>query len=484
MRRASSLGALARLELLHARGELRWALFAFGIDSEHDRGFLERTYQAYMALVVLVALGLMWSGVLAAIAAGAASLGESVAHGLAGALGAALPAAALLVDATRYLRGSPFGLIRPDFSFLARLAAPEELVLARSWRPVAAHLLCGVLVGWTLAVLAGAASVSVLVWAAGLAARLVAAWLAALLAGLARCAVARPGRRATTAALGVSSLGVAALASLAAAAPTPAWCAAVLVLACADARVAERADMAFVIDDSAPGAALHELRHLALVDAGAYGEARRHVRRRCRRVPRASWHFGTGPRACTSRALAALVRRPSSLGGLLSLAALLSVGAVLMAQGTQTWLLLGWLLCLGQGLVAHPPELGAVFRDDCANRLLRGLLPLSTLGLLASDVLPALSVSVGASLVVTGAAAALVGASLPAALALTLALHAVVTLACGLDDPRRVALGPRLTCMSFSVLAYLAAGALALLGAVWALGCLVAGAALLVWWLR
>lgn len=64
MRRASSLGALARLELLHARGELRWALFAFGIDSEHDRGFLERTYQAYMALVVLVALGLMWSGVL------------------------------------------------------------------------------------------------------------------------------------------------------------------------------------------------------------------------------------------------------------------------------------------------------------------------------------------------------------------------------------------------------------------------------------
>lgn len=357
-------------------------------------------------------------------------------------------------------------------------------MLARSWRPVAAHLLCGVLVGWTLAVLAGAASVSVLVWAAGLAARLVAAWLAALLAGLARCAVARPGRLATTAALGVSSLGVAALASLAAAAPTPAWCAAALVLACADARVAERADMAFVIDDSAPGAALHELRHLALVDAGAYGEARRHVRRRCRRVPRASWHFGTGPRACTSRALAALVRRPSSLGGLLSLAALLSVGAVLMAQGTQTWLLLGWLLCLGQGLVAHPPELGAVFRDDCANRLLRGLLPLSALGLLASDVLPALAVSVGASLVVTGAAAALVGASLPAALALTLALHAVVTLACGLDDPRRVALGPRLTCMSFSVLAYLAAGALALLGAVWALGCLVAGAALLVWWLR
>ena len=57
------LGLIARLELRHARSDLRFLLFAAGTDIDEDRGFLERAYQLYLLAIFAVVLALSWGQV-------------------------------------------------------------------------------------------------------------------------------------------------------------------------------------------------------------------------------------------------------------------------------------------------------------------------------------------------------------------------------------------------------------------------------------
>ena len=197
-------------------------------------------------------------------------------------------------------------------------------------------------------------------------------------------------------------------------------------------------DMAFVIDDNELYAARSSLRFLALVDAGAYKEACRRRRARRNRRARRTWRFRSGRLAPVCHALASLSRRPSAFLGLLSVLGLLvPTGALVMTLRPGVGVTLCWLVCasLLPPPLREPLELGHVFREDCRNRLVRSLLPFGHLELLMLDALPALVVTLVASGVVGGFAAAALGADPAPVVLLCCALDVLLALSCGLDDP-------------------------------------------------
>ena len=61
---AGNLGLLTRLRLRHLRSDARFLLFAVGTDIDEDRGFLERTYQVYLAVILVASLALSWAQVI------------------------------------------------------------------------------------------------------------------------------------------------------------------------------------------------------------------------------------------------------------------------------------------------------------------------------------------------------------------------------------------------------------------------------------
>ena len=230
---------------------------------------------------------------------------------------------------------------------------------------------------------------------------------------------------------------------------------------------AGRANMAFVVDDNELYAARRSLRFLALVDAGAYKEACRRRRARRSRQARRTWRFWPGRAALVSHALASLARRPSSLAGLLAWGALVvPAGALVMAARPGLGVLASWLFAAVLAL-REPLELGHVFREDCRNRLVRSLLPFGRLELLALDALPALVVTLVASALAGGLAAAAVGANPAFVVLLCCALDVLLALSCGLDDPAApVRLGSvLLTSFSCGAVALVAVGLASLLGA-------------------
>ena len=237
--------------------------------------------------------------------------------------------------------------------------------------------------------------------------------------------------------------------------------------------VAGRANMAFVVDDNELYAARRSLRFLALVDAGAYKEACRRRRARRSRQARRTWRFWPGRAALVSHALASLARRPSSLAGLLAWGALVvPAGALVMAARPGLGVLASWLFAAVLAL-REPLELGHVFREDCRNRLVRSLLPFGRLELLVLDALPALAVTLVASALAGGLAAAAVRADPAFVVLLCCALDFLLALSCGLDDPAApVRLGSvLLTGFSFGAVALVAVGLASLLGAAFALAC-------------
>lgn len=472
------LGLIARLELRHAKSDLRFLLFAAGTDIDEDRDFLERAYQLYLLAIFAVVLALSWGQVVYLVEGMRDALGQ-VAGALAMALVALVPAAALAAWSLCALRETPLRLTGPDIAWLARAVPPRALLAVQLVRGVVVTALVGALGAYLLGVLALAPSR--LAWAALGAAVMPAARLLATLVGLARSASPRRLRLAVTLASGALA------ALLAVALPTLVFLAGLALVSAAlalDAAaaacallLASRADMAFVVDDNELYAARRSLRFLALVDSGAYREAYR--RRRLGRRPRArrTWRFWGGPAAAVSHALASLVRDPSALLGILSWGALLvPMGALLVAARVNVGVLLSWYLCATLTL-REPCPLARVFREDCRNRLVRAQLPMGTLQLLALDSLPALVVALAASAAVVALAAGALGegAAVPTVL-LAWAMLAALTLSAAFDDPRRARGSGSLRATGFvcGALSLFAVGLAGLLGTLPALACALA----------
>ena len=393
------------------------------------------------------------------------------------ALLALAPAVALVSWAVSDLRETPLRLAAPDICWLARVAAPCDLLAVRLVRELVLVMAAGALGGQLLGTLASAPSP--LAWAALLACLMPAARLLALVAGLARSAAARRSRLAVTLVSGALAVFLAAV--LAVCVPVLVFVLGVglaLVALALDALLAalalwlaSRADMAFVVDDSELYAARRAMRFLALANGGAYKEACRRRRLARRRRPRRTWRFWRGPGALVSHALASLARDPSVLLGILSWSALVvPAGALLIGLRPDVGVLLVWYLFVAVRL-RDPLELAHVFRADCANRLVRPMLPVSTLRLLVLDALPAALVAAVASAVASGAAASLLAADVAGTVALSWAMLAALVLSAGFDDPRLAARGAAPTPFLAGAVSLFAVGLAGLLGTLPALAC-------------
>ncbi len=477
---AGNLGLLARLRLRHLRGDARFLLFAVGTDIDEDRGFLERAYQAYLAIILAVSLALSWAQVIDIVGGLRAAIGEATSSWLASALLLLAPALAILAWGVSGIRETPIRLSGPDMAWLARVVRPEELFVVQLAGSAAGIAAVGALGGTLLAALAAGPWAT---WVTAAVVVLLTARLFVLDTVLPRSAAAPHARRAATGWAGVvvATMGVGLvaasgfLAELVPAALTPVSLPAALA---ADALLlavscAGRADMAFVVDDNELYAARCAMRFLALVDGGAYREACRRRRARRGRQARRTWRFGAGRAAAVSHGLLSLARRPASVLDLLAWGALLvPMGSLVMVTNAGLGVLLSWLVCACFSLRA-PAELGRVFREDCRNRLVRSLLPFGRLELLLLDALPALAVTLASSVAASSAAAHALGADAPLAALLAVALDLLLLLSCGLDDPAApVRLGSVLvTGFAGAVASLFLVGLASLLGAAPALVC-------------
>ena len=492
---AGNLGLLTRLRLRHLRSDARFLLFAVGTDIDEDRGFLERTYQVYLVVILAASLALSWAQVIDIVGGLRATMGADASAWLASTLLVLAPALAILAWGVTGIRETPIRLIGPDIAWLARVVRPEELLVVQLAGSAAGVVVVAALGGTLLAALAAGPWVT---WVTAAALALLTARLFVLDTVLPRSAAARRARRAATGWAGVvvASMGVGLiaasgfLAELVPAALTPhallaALVADVLLLAGA-VNCAGRANMAFVVDDNELYAARCAMRVLAFLDGGAYREACRRRRARRGRQARRTWRFGAGRAAAVSHGLLGLVRNPASVLGLLVWGALLvPMGALLMVSDVGVGVLLSWLVFTCFSL-RTPIGLGRVFREDCRNRLVRSLLPFGRLELLVLDALPALAVTLVSSVAATAAAALALGADASLAVALAVALDLLLLLSCGLDDPAApVRLGSVLvTGFAGAVASLFLVGLASLLGSALALACALLVDALLVRTLR
>lgn len=486
-----NVGLLARLELRHARSDLRFLLFAAGADIDEDRGFLERTYQLYLVVIFAIALVLSWAQVIDLVEGVHDALG-ALAGSVAFALLAYLPAVLLVCWAIAGLQETPLRLTLPDISWLARVVRPEEILAVRLVRIVALWLFAGALGGHVLGVLAGA--YEPLAWAAFFAVLTLTTRLAALACALVRSAARRRLRLPVTIAAGIAAVLLAVL--LALVTPTLAFLMGLLFVPLAlvadvlfvafSLVLAARANMAFVVDDNELYAARKSLGFLAFVNAGTYKEACRRRRFARRRKVRRTWRFARGGAAHVSHALLSLVRRPSLLFGALTWGgALVPSGALLIAEGANVGVLLVWLLSVALAL-REPLPLAHVFREDCANRLVRPLLPQGALSLLLLDSLPLLVASLVSSALVLAALTDVLGTNMVPSVLLAWAMLLALVFAAAFDDPQRVrSVGSfRLTAFACGVLCVFVVGLVGLLGVTPALVCAVVMDALLAWSLR
>lgn len=475
-----NVGLLAHLELRHARSDLRFLLFAAGADIDEDRGFLERAYQLYLAVLFAFALVLSWAQVVDIVAGAREALG-ALAGSIAFALLAFLPAILLVCWTISGLQETPLRLTLPDISWLARVVRPEEILAVRLVRVVAIWLFAGALGGHALGVLAGA--YEPLAWAAILAVLALTARLASLVCALARSSARRKLRLPLTVASGLVAVLLAVL--LALAIPTLVFLMGALlvplalvvdvVLVAISLALAACADMAFVVDDNELYAARKSLSFLAFANAGAYKEACRRRRLGRRRQARRTWHFARGSAAYVSHALVSLARQPSmALSALLWGGALVPAGALLVATGANAGVLFCWFF--GVALAQREPlPIAHVFRADCANRLVRQLLPSAPLALLLLDALPLLVLALAASAAVVVPMAHLLGVVAAPAVLLAWALLVALVLVAALDDPGHVrSVGSfQFTAFAGGVLSVFAVCLVGLLGAVPALACAV-----------
>lgn len=492
---AGNLGLLARLRLRHLRSGARFLLFAGGTDIDEERGFLDRAYQLYLLIFLAVSLALSWSQVIDVVAGMAAGIGAATSSWLAAELLVLMPALAILVWGVSGLRETPLRLTSPDIAWLSRVVRPEELFVVQLVGSVACVCAIGALVGTVLATLAAEPWPA---WMAAASLALLTARLFALDAVLPRSGAEPRARRVVTVFAGVTvvALGVGLAVASGFLAPyvtrlfTPyALFVAIFVdaiLLTGAVNWSGKANMAFVVDDNELYAARQSLRFLSLVNSGAYKEACRRRRAGRGRQTRRTWHFWNGRAALVSHAIVSLLRRPTSVLGVLQWGLLLvPLGALLIAAQIDVGVLLAWYLSSALAL-RNPSEIAHVFREDCRNRLVRSQLPVGPLGLLVLDSLPAIVIALGASAAVAAPAAGFLGLEWLPCVLLAWAMVAALVLSAAFDDPQRGAGSGtlRLTGFACGALCLFVIGLVGILGVWPALVCALVIDVLLAWSLR
>ena len=422
---------LLRLRLHHTKVRVTQLLYATGTDFGEDTSLMDRWYQLYVVLVLLVILVLTWAYLLDLAEGIGATLGVPGASTLLGLLWV-LPLVVCVTSVVHYLRTPSVPLTHPDIELLSGVLTPAAWVAASAVPVLLRSVVLGLIGG-----------------------RLMGAVLQAVVSPV-----------ALTLAVAVALVLAVALG----------W-------ACGLARLVRlvphpRFDRASIVQSNALYADLQLMASWAAQAPITYEEQRRR-RILAGRRPILSLPQTTGARLLVARALLSHLRQREGLKDLMEWGAfLVPAGAVLVASSADLGLRLMWMT-LGSLSLGRARELTRVFRDDCRVRLVGDAIarPRTLFRLLLLDSLPAVALTVLLGLVVVAclslpfspiASSACGAPGILSMLAITLSLVATLLFAGGIDVLSRRSARARPDFLLLVFFYLLGVGGLSLVGPLWA----------------
>ena len=422
---------LLRLRLHHTKVRVTQLLYATGTDFGEDTSLMDRWYQLYVVLVLLVIIVLTWAYLLDLAEGIGATLGVPGASTLLGLLWV-LPLVVCVTSVVHYLRTPSVPLTHPDIELLSGVLTPAAWVVASAVPVLLRSVVLGLIGG-----------------------RLMGAVLQAVVSPM-----------ALTLAVAVALVLAVALG----------W-------ACGLARLVRlvphpRFDRASIVQSNALYADLQLMASWAAQAPITYEEQRRR-RILAGRRPILSLPQTTGARLLVARALLSHLRQREGLKDLMEWGAfLVPAGAVLVASSADLGLRLMWMT-LGSLSLGRARELTRVFRDDCRVRLVGDAIACSRtlFRLLLLDSLPAVAFTVLLGLVVVAclslpfspiASSACGAPGILSMLVITLSLVATLLFAGGIDVLSRRSARARPDFLLLVFFYLLGVGGLSLVGPLWA----------------
>ena len=422
---------LLRLRLHHTKVRVTQLLYATGTDFGEDTSLMDRWYQLYVVLVLLVILVLTWAYLLDLAEGIGATLGVPGASTLLGLLWV-IPLVVCVTSVVHYLRTPSVPLTHPDIELLSGVLTPAAWVVASAvpvlLRSVVLGLIGGRLMGAVLQAVVSPVALTLAV-AVALVLAVALGWA---------CGLARLMRLV----------------------PHPCF------------------DRASIVQSNALYADLQLMASWAAQAPITYEE-----QRRCRilagRRPILSLPQTTGARLLVARALLSHLRQREGLKDLMEWGAfLVPAGAVLVASSADLGLRLMWMT-LGSLSLGRARELTRVFRDDCRVRLVGDAIarPRTLFRLLLLDSLPAVALTVLLGLVAVAclslpfspiASSACGAPGILSMLAITLSLVATPLFAGGIDVLSRRSARARPDFLLLVFFYLLGVGGLSLVGPLWA----------------
>ncbi len=392
---------------------------------------MDRWYQLYVVLVLLVTFILTWAYLLDLAEGIGATLGVPGASTLLGLLWV-LPLVVCVTSVVHYLRTPSVPLTHPDIELLSGVLTPAAWVVASAVPVLLRSVVLGLIGG-----------------------RLMGAVLQAVVSPV-----------ALTLAVAVALVLAVALG----------W-------ACGLARLMRlvphpRFDRASIVQSNALYADLQLMASWAAQAPITYEEQRRR-RILAGRRPILSLPQTTGARLLVARALLSHLRQREGLKDLMEWGAfLVPAGAVLVASSADLGLRLMWMT-LGSLSLGRARELTRVFRDDCRVRLVGDAIarPRTLFRLLLLDSLPAVALTVLLGLVVVAclslpfspiASSACGAPGILSMLVITLSLVATLLFAGGIDVLSRRSARARPDFLLLAFFYLLGVGGLSLVGPLWA----------------
>ena len=392
---------------------------------------MDRWYQLYVVLVLLVTFILTWAYLLDLAEGIGATLGVPGASTLLGLLWV-IPLVVCVTSVVHYLRTPSVPLTHPDIELLSGVLTPAAWVVASAVPVLLRSVVLGLIGG-----------------------RLMGAVLQAVVSPV-----------ALTLAVAVALVLAVALG----------W-------ACGLARLMRlvphpRFDRASIVQSNALYADLQSMASWAAQAPITYEEQRRR-RILAGRRPILSLPQTTGARLLVARALLSHLRQREGLKDLMEWGAfLVPAGAVLVASSADLGLRLMWMTCCSLSL-GRARELTRVFRDDCRVRLVGDAIarPRTLFRLLLLDSLPAVALTVLLGLVAVAclslpfspiASSACGAPGILSMLAITLSLVATPLFAGGIDVLSRRSARARPDFLLLVFFYLLGVGGLSLVGPLWA----------------
>lgn len=422
---------LLRLRLHHAKARVTQLLYATGTDFSEDTSLMDRWYQLYVVLVLLVTFILTWAYLLDLAEGIGATLGVPGASTLLGLLWV-IPLVVCVTSVVHYLRTPSVPLTHPDIELLSGVLTPAAWVVASAVPVLLRSVVLGLIGG-----------------------RLMGAVLQAVVSPVALTLAV-----AVALVLAVALGWACGLARLVRLVPHPCF------------------DRASIVQSNALYADLQSMTSWAAQAPITYEEQRRR-RILAGRKPILSLPQTTGARLLVARALLSHLRQREGLKDLMEWGAfLVPAGAVLVASSADLGLRLMWMT-LGSLSLGRARELTRVFRDDCRVRLVGDVIarPRTLFRLLLLDSLPAVVLTVLLGLVAIAclslpffpiASSACGAPGILSMLAITLSLVATPLFAGGIDVLSRRSARARPDFLLLVFFCLLGVGGLSLVGPLWA----------------